>query len=210
MTQDTPEKLREWLEWAERLKTADLYSEDDYRDLTLRLSDNEIAEMGEFYKRALRDNSIQMLRKWVRSHRGEVPMSREEMGIRNLLHFWRRLNTQSCVPFNKSPVLDLGEGFTPTPDWSKVPADMRVLGEAALACDKFEYVFSPEGREHILNTVTAEERKILASAAERVRKIGFERIKTWSYPLLKYHVEARLLSKLIAVLDALELPYYVK
>jgi hypothetical protein len=87
---------------------------------------------------------------------------------------------------------------------------MRVLGEAALACDKFEYVFSPEGREHILNTVTAEERKILASAAERVRKIGFERIKTWSYPLLKYHVEARLLSKLIAVLDALELPYYVK
>ena len=104
----TPEKLREWLEWADRLKTADLDTRDDYRVLTLRLRDDEIQKMGEFYKRALRDNDIQMVRQWMLSHRGEVPMTREEAGIRNLLHFWRHLNSQSCVPFIKAPVLDVG------------------------------------------------------------------------------------------------------
>jgi len=208
MSEGLPEQLREWLEWAERFKTADLYNRQDYRDLILQLTDDEIAKMGEVYKKAQHDDSIQVLKRWLISHRGEAPMSHEELAIRNLLHLWRRLNSQACVPFSKGPVLDVGWDFRPTPDWSKLPVDMRFLAEAAEMCSKFTYSSSDEGRENIVRTTTNEEREMLEAVAVRVRETGYKKIKEWASPLILYHTEAHLVSNLISVLDALNLPYY--
>ena len=135
-------------------------------------------------------------------------MPREELAIRNLLYLWQRLNSQACVPFNRGSVLDAGWDCRATPDWSKLPADMRFLAEAAVMCGRFTYSCSDEGRENIVRTTTPEERIVLEHVAERVREVGYRKVKEWASPLILYHTEAYLVSNLISVLDALNLPYY--
>jgi hypothetical protein len=164
--------------------------------------------MGESYKMAVRENHLQIVRQWLLSRRGEVPMSRDERFIRNLLSLWRWLSNQGCIPFSKGPVLDVGEDCEPTPDWSKVPAEFQPLAAAAVMCSRFTYPHSEEGQEYIVETATADERTILTATAETVRKIGPENIHKWASGRILYHVEAFLLVNLIAVLEALHLPYY--
>jgi hypothetical protein len=203
-----PPQLQDWLKWAHRFKTDELDTTNDYRNLILRMTDAEILEMGEFYKTAVRENHIQIVKQWLLSHRGEVPMSRDERLIRNLLSLWRWLSNQGCIPFSKGPVLDVGEDCEPTPDWSKVPANFRSLAQAAMMCRRFTYPHSEEGQEYIVETATADERRVLTATAEEVRKIGQKNIREWASGRILYHVEAFLLVNLIAVLEALHLPYY--
>jgi hypothetical protein len=105
--------------------------------------------------------------------------------------------------------LNASKLYPPVPDWSKLPEEMRFLGEPAEEYYKFTYVFSDEGREHIQNHVTPQAISQLSLVAEQVRRVGYENIKAWWKKLGSHeHDEALMVVNLMGVLDALDLPYY--
>ena len=140
-----PEQLKDWLVWAQRLKTSELSTTSNYREAALRLTDAEIAGMGEVYKRAHDNNDMSVLRQWLLSNAGQVPMDPDEKAIRNLLDLWSLMNRQSYVPFRKGS-LRLGDECRATPDWSFLSKEFQFLAESALYFDKFSYSASEETR----------------------------------------------------------------
>lgn len=200
------EALAEWFRWAERLKTRALETPEDFHAAAMALSDAEFQELSSFYAQAEERNDIAQVAAWLRANGGGVPMGRQERALRNLFHLFS--NIAKCWgrrPFINQ-TLNAMHLPDPTPDWSTVPEDFRALSLPAEHSTRFTYVFSEEGREYIRETVSPKEVAKFDQAAAEVRRIGYERIRSWWIARgTKLHVEARLLSHLMGVLDALGL-----
>ena len=200
-----------WKQWADRLGVAPLSTRDEFKQTALTMSEESFAELGEFYERALREDDLRLINAWLQTDGGRVPMGQDEQAIRHLVVLFQYLaGSWGRRPFSSQSIKSehLVEA---TPDWSKLPEDLACLAEAPEICRRFTsvYIYADEGRAQIREMVSKPELAQLSRAAEEVRRIGHQRIINWRKRVgTDIHVEAKLVSILIPVLDSLELPYY--
>jgi len=204
-----PNSLAEWKQWAERFQTASLYYPEEFRAVANAMSEETFKELADFYVKAVHEKHVDRINAWLREAGGSVPMGQEEKAIRNLCHLFAHI----AHGWGRGPFTDYelhsSKLCPPTPDWSKLPDEMRFLGEPAEEYYKFTYVFSEDGREHIQNQVTPQEIAQLSLVAEQVRRVGYKNIQAWWKKLGSHeHEEAAMVFNLMGVLDALDLPYY--
>jgi hypothetical protein len=204
-----PVPLDEWTAWAERLQTASLFSNEDFRTAANAMSEETFGELAAFYLKAERENHLEAINRWLGESGGSIPMGREENGIRNLFELFAHVaGAWGRRPFT-SQSLNASKLLPALPDWSKLPEEIRFLSEPAEQYSGFHYVFSDEGRDRVRAAVTPQDMEKLSLVAEQVRRVGYAKIKAWWKPLSMHaHIEAAMVFKLMGVLDALALPYY--
>jgi hypothetical protein len=200
--------VQTWCEWADRIKATDLVYDPDFKTLAAALPEAVIEQLGTLYSEAVRDNHLAHLNRWIEANGLRVPMGRDERAIRNLLRVFSQLGRgRRYRPFS-THAMRSEHMCDAALDWSKLPDEMKFLAPAASLAERFTYSFSDPGRGNIQANTTAEERAIFLEAANGVRVIGYPAIRVWCNKMGLEHRETSLLFNLMAVLDALELPYF--
>jgi hypothetical protein len=134
-------------------------------------------------------------------------MDPEERAVRNLLHLFSHVaKTWRRQPFADYELSADKLAARPTPDWSKLPADLTFLAGPAADYAGVEYVFSDQLRDHLRTSATAADRARLGAVADQIRVVGFKTVRDWCSRMgLREHVEASMVFDHLGVLDALGL-----
>ena len=127
---DTPEAVNDWLYWAQRLDTGSLYHRADFEDKASSMPESLIDELGTLYSRAVAESHLAVINDWLTARAGHTPMNPTERQVRNLAILFGHLGSRGWPPFSSQQIN--GGKLTPaTPDWTKLPEELRFVGPYA-------------------------------------------------------------------------------